>query len=61
MLFIGTYTVYVPLKIVVFLHYGVIGIAVATSIHMGVNFLVQLFVLEWTIIRNRTSAVAAAI
>ena len=61
MLFIGTYTVYVPLKIVVFLHYGVIGIAVATSVHMAVNFLVQLFVLEWTIMRNRTSTVAAAI
>ena len=61
MLFIGTYTVYVPLKIVVFLHYGVIGIAVATSVHMAVNFLVQLFVLEWTIMRNRTSTAAAAI
>jgi putative peptidoglycan lipid II flippase len=61
MLFIGTYTVYIPLKILVFLHYGVIGIAVATSVHLTVNFLVQLVVLEWTIMRNRTSTVAAAI
>ena len=60
-LFIGTYTVYVPLKILVFLRYGVIGIAVATSVHMTVNFLVQLVVLEWTIMRNRTSTVVAAI
>ena len=49
MLFIGTYTVYIPLKILVFLRYGVIGIAVATSVHMTVNFLVQLVVLERTI------------
>ena len=61
MLFIGTYTVYIPLKILVFLRYGVIGIAVATSVHMTVNFLVQLVVLERTIMRSRTSAVAVAI
>ena len=61
MLFIGTYTVYIPLKILVFLHYGVIGIAVATSVHMTVNFLVQLVVLEWTVMRNRTSPVALAL
>jgi peptidoglycan biosynthesis protein MviN/MurJ (putative lipid II flippase) len=60
MLFIGTYTVYIPLKILVFLHYGVIGIAVATSIHLIVNFLVQLVVLERTIMRGRTSTVAVA-
>jgi peptidoglycan biosynthesis protein MviN/MurJ (putative lipid II flippase) len=61
MLFVGTYTVYIPLKIIVFLHYGVIGIAVATSIHLTVNFLVQLVVLERTITRSRTSTVVVAI
>ena len=61
MLFIGTYTVYIPLKILVFLRYGVIGIAVATSVHMTVNFLVQLVVLERAIRRNRTSTVELAI
>jgi len=61
MLFIGTYTVYIPLKILVFLRYGVIGIAVATSVHMTVNFLVQLVVLERAIMRNRTSTVELAI
>ena len=61
MLFIGTYTVYIPLKILVFLRYGVIGIAVATSVHMTVNFLVQLVVLERAIMRNRTSTVELAV
>ena len=61
MLFIGTYTVYIPLKILVFLRYGVIGIAVATSVHMTVNFLVQLVVLERAITRNRTSTVELAV
>ena len=45
-LFIGTYTVYIPVKIIVFLRYGVIGLAAATSLHLIVNFLVQLMVLE---------------
>ena len=48
MLFIITYTVYIPIKIVVFLKYGVIGLAVVTSIHLVVNFLLQLVVLERT-------------
>jgi putative peptidoglycan lipid II flippase len=46
MLFIITYTVYIPIKIVVFLKYGVVGLAIVTSIHMAVNFLLQLVVLE---------------
>src|SRR5436190_22085422 len=49
MLFIITYTVYIPIKIVVFLKYGVIGLAVVTSIHLVVNFLLQLVVLERTV------------
>jgi peptidoglycan biosynthesis protein MviN/MurJ (putative lipid II flippase) len=53
MLFIGTYTVYIPLKILVFLRYGVIGLAAATSIHLVINFVVQLVVLERTIGRLR--------
>lgn len=60
-LFIGTYTIYVPLKILVFLRYGVIGLAVATSIHLAVNFLVQMFVLERTISRTGSSAEAVAV
>ncbi len=49
MLFIGTYTVYIPVKILVFLRYGVVGLALATSVHLLVNFIVQTVVLEKTI------------
>jgi len=49
MLFIGTYTVYIPLKILVFLRYGVIGLAFATSVHLTVNFVLQLLVLQRTV------------
>jgi peptidoglycan biosynthesis protein MviN/MurJ (putative lipid II flippase) len=49
MLFIITYTVYIPIKILVFLRYGVVGLAAATSIHLAVNFLLQLVVLERTV------------
>jgi putative peptidoglycan lipid II flippase len=46
MLFVWTFTVYVPIKVLVFLHYGLFGLAVATSAHLIVNFLLQLAVLE---------------
>ena len=46
MLFIVTYTIYIPIKILVFLRYGVIGLAVVTSVHLVLNCLLQLVVLE---------------
>jgi len=52
MLFIGTFTVYVPIKILVFLRYGIIGLAVITSVHLAVNFLLQLLVLERAVART---------
>ena len=45
-LFIGTFTIYVPIKVLTFLHYGLMGLAVATSVHLMINFLLQLVVLE---------------
>src|SRR5207249_73513 len=54
MLFIGTYTVYIPIKILVFLRYGVIGLAVVTSVHLAVNFLLQLVVLEYNVANTPT-------
>jgi putative peptidoglycan lipid II flippase len=45
-LFIITFTVHIPIKVLVFMHYGLIGLAVVTSIHLIVNFLLQLMVLE---------------
>jgi putative peptidoglycan lipid II flippase len=49
MLFIITYTIYIPIKILVFLKYGVLGLAAVTSIHLALNFLLQLVVLERTL------------
>jgi peptidoglycan biosynthesis protein MviN/MurJ (putative lipid II flippase) len=49
MLFIVTYTIYIPIKIVVFLKYGMLGLAAVTSVHLSVNFLLQLVVLERTL------------
>ena len=40
MLFIVTFTVYIPIKILVFLRYGVIGLAVVTSVHLASEFLI---------------------
>lgn len=54
MLFVWTFTVYVPIKVLVFLHYGLLGLAVATSAHLIVNFLLQLAVLEKDTARIRT-------
>jgi putative peptidoglycan lipid II flippase len=53
MLFIFTYTIYIPLKILVFLRYGVIGLAIAASVQVIVNSLVQLIVLELATLRLR--------
>lgn len=46
MLFVWTFTIYIPIKALVFLHYGLLGLAIATSVHLIVNFLLQLLVLE---------------
>jgi putative peptidoglycan lipid II flippase len=54
MLFIVTYTIYIPIKILVFLRYGVIGLAVVTSVHLAVNFLLQLVVLEFNVANTPT-------
>lgn len=46
MLFVFTFTIYVPVKVLVFFHYGLLGLAVITSVHLIVNFLLQLVILE---------------
>lgn len=45
-LFILTYTIYLPFKVLAFLRYGLMGLAIATSVHLIVNFTLQLIVLE---------------
>ncbi len=46
MLFVWTFTIYIPLKVLTFHHNGLPGLAIATSIHLTVNFLLQLVMLE---------------
>jgi peptidoglycan biosynthesis protein MviN/MurJ (putative lipid II flippase) len=46
MLFVWTFTLYIPVKVLVFLHYGLLGLAVITSVHLIINFLLQLVILE---------------
>ncbi len=57
MLFVWTFTIYVPIKFLVFLHYGLLGLAIATSVHLIINFLLQLVILER--VTNRTQIVSA--
>jgi peptidoglycan biosynthesis protein MviN/MurJ (putative lipid II flippase) len=46
MLFIWTFTIYIPLKALIFLRYGVLGLAIATSAHLILNFMLQFVILE---------------
>jgi putative peptidoglycan lipid II flippase len=55
-LFVFTFTVYVPIKVFAFLQYGLMGIALATSVHLVINFLVQLAVLERATSPTRVAA-----
>lgn len=43
------YTIYIPIKVLVFFRSGLIGMAIATSVHLIVIFLVQFLILEKTL------------
>jgi len=51
MLFVWTFTIYIPVKVLVFFHYGIVGLAITTSVHLIINFLLQLIVLEKVTVR----------
>jgi putative peptidoglycan lipid II flippase len=53
MLFVWTFTIYIPIKVLVFLHYGLLGLAIATSVHLIVNFMLQLIILERVTARTK--------
>lgn len=48
----GVYTLYLPLKVLVFLHYGLVGLALTMSTFFVVNFFVQLLLLESKVSRR---------
>ena len=43
---IWTYTIFIPVKVLSFLSYGLIGLAITTSIFVSVNFALQFYLLE---------------
>lgn len=55
-LFIFTFTIYLPIKVLAFFQYGLIGLAVATSVHLVLNFLLQLVLLERATSPKRAAA-----
>jgi peptidoglycan biosynthesis protein MviN/MurJ (putative lipid II flippase) len=57
MLFVWTFTIYVPVKVLVFIHYGILGLAIITSVHLVINFLLQLLILERVTSRNQLEIV----
>ena len=57
MLFVWTFTIYIPIKVLVFLHYGLLGLAIATSGHLTVNFLLQFLILEKVTARKHIVAI----
>lgn len=50
---IVTYTLYVPAKVMAFIHYGLMGLAVVTSIYLFVNLIIQVLLLEGWVIPRR--------
>lgn len=58
-LFIWTFTIYLPIKVLAFFQFGLIGLAIATSIHLVVSFLLQLVVLERATSPARAAALKA--
>ena len=54
---IVTYTIYIPAKVLAFMYYGLMGLAVVTSIYLFVNLIIQVLLLErWVIPRRQREA-----
>jgi putative peptidoglycan lipid II flippase len=50
---IVTYTLYVPAKVLGFMRYGLMGLAVVTSVYLFVNLIIQILLLEGFVIPRR--------
>ena len=48
-----TYTLYIPAKVFGFLHFGLLGLAVVTSAYLFLNLIIQVLLLEFSVIPNR--------
>jgi len=55
-----TYTLYIPVKVLVFFRYGLVGLAVVTSAYLFLNLMIQVLLLEaWAIPRQQRQQTAA--
>jgi peptidoglycan biosynthesis protein MviN/MurJ (putative lipid II flippase) len=45
-LYILTYTIFIPIKVLAFMYFGIGGLAVSISVFFGLNFLLQFFTIE---------------
>jgi hypothetical protein len=50
---IVTYTLYIPAKVLGFMRYGLMGLAVVTSVYLFVNLIIQILLLEGFVIPKR--------
>jgi peptidoglycan biosynthesis protein MviN/MurJ (putative lipid II flippase) len=48
-----TYTFYIPAKVLGFLRYGLMGLAVVTSVYLFLNLFIQIVLLEGFVIPRR--------
>jgi putative peptidoglycan lipid II flippase len=55
---IVTYTLYVPAKVIGFMRYGLMGLAVVTSVYLFVNVIIQILLLEGFVIPRRQKQTA---
>ena len=55
---IVTYTLYVPAKVIGFMRYGLMGLAVVTSVYLFVNLMIQILLLEGFVIPKRQKQAA---
>ena len=55
---IVTYTLYVPAKVIAFMKYGLMGLAIVTSIYLFVNLIIQILLLEGFVIPRRQKQTA---
>lgn len=53
---IWTYTVYIPAKILVFIYYGLTGMAVSISVYVALNFILQFVLLENSLSVDKTTS-----
>ncbi|HEX8775516.1 MAG TPA: lipid II flippase MurJ [Pyrinomonadaceae bacterium] len=52
---VWTYTIYIPAKILVFIYYGLTGMAVSISVFVALNFILQFVLLEHSLSVDKTS------